>query len=557
VEGKRRKRRLWPWLVVIAVLGGLAAYNYWPGEPDKIIISRETTYILGPVNPDGTVNYVKYLDDKYSQGVTAENNAAPLLLRAFGPDMLPAEIRYETLRRLNLPADMFDGNDAKYFTKWKDRARPAKPGTKGEGDANDASSSAPAAKDEDESANEPNINEVLEMLQAGQVHPDLEAWLASNAGPLELIRQATTKDRFYLPLVSNSTRPLMLDVMLPDLQRFHQSAVALAARAILKMMRDDPAGAWDDVLAVHRMARLLGKDTPILVTCFVASGIDEIAARAGIILATRWPLVAVQAREVLGKLNALVPATDIVRTIDEEDRFGGLDAVMALSRGADVHTLLSEAQFKRNERNKLHLDTNRMLRDMNSWFDRLVKPLRLPRFQGRTEAQKAFDDEFKAFAVQTSNRMPPLRIGLLKFGGRLMRQAMTDVMSDWLVCNMMPSVAGACNLEDEAKMGYEIETLAVALACFHAEHGRWPGQLKELCPSLLKQIPADRFSEKPLIYRPGEKGYLLYSVGRKLRDDGGQRERIVGGKVVNEGADDIAAEVKPMESASKPAASQP
>jgi hypothetical protein len=545
VEGERRKRRLWPWLVALAVLGGLAAYNYWPAEPDKIIISRETTYILGPLNPDGTPNYVKYLDDKYSQGVTAENNAAPLLLRAIGPEMLPAEIRSETLRRLNLPAEMFDDNDAKYFTKWKDRARArsAKADANAAGDAKDANSPAHTETDEDESANEPNVNGVFEMLLAGQVHPDLEAWLTSNAGPLELVCQATDKDRFYLPLVSTSTPPMMLEVMLPGLQRLQQSAWALAARSILKMMRDDSAGAWDDVLAVHRMARLLGKDTPILVICFVASGIDEIVGRAGIILATRRPMGAAQAREVLGKLNALVPATDIVRTIDEEDRFGGLDAVMALSRGADVHTLLSEAQFKRNERNKLHLDTNRMLRDMNSWFDRLVKPLRLPRFQGRTEAQKAFDDEFKAFAVQTSNRMPPLRIGLLKFGGRLMRQAMTDVMSDWLVCNMMPSVAGACNLEDEAKMAYEIETLAVALACFHAEHSRWPAELKELCPSLLKQIPADRFSVNPLIYRPGEKGYLLYSVGRNLRDDGGQRERIVGGKVVNEGADDIAAEV--------------
>jgi hypothetical protein len=173
----------------------------------------------------------------------------------------------------------------------------------------------------------------------------------------------------------------------------------------------------------------------------------------------------------------------------------------------------------------------------------MVKPMRLPRFHGREEAQKAYDDEFKAFATQAGNRATPLRICLLRFGGRRVNHAMSDFVSDILVCTMMPSLATPCDLEEQAKMTHEIETLAVALACFHAEQGRWPGELKELCPSLLKAIPPDRFSVKPLVYRPGEKGYLLYSVGKNLRDDGGQRRRTVGGKVVKERADDIAAEV--------------
>jgi hypothetical protein len=230
VDGGRGKRRLWPWLAALAVLGGLAAYNYWPSEPDKIIISRETTYILGPVNADGTPNYVKYLDEKYSQGVTPENNAAPLLLRAFGPDMLPAETRSEMLRRLNLPADMFDGNDAKYFTKWEDRARPAKADANSPASANDANSS--KAGDDEGNQNEdwdlfhtkkddgPMLYEVCDDLRwKGKVHPDLEAWMAATAGPLELIRQATTRERFYMPLVSSSTPSRLLGL-------FRNAAVA-------------------------------------------------------------------------------------------------------------------------------------------------------------------------------------------------------------------------------------------------------------------------------------------------------------------------------------------
>jgi hypothetical protein len=554
MEGERRKMRLWPWLAVLAVLGGLAAYNYWPTEPDKIIISRETTYILGPLNADGTPNYVKYLDDKYAEGVTADNNAAPLLLRAFGPDMLPDKIRSETLGRLNLPADIFDRD--KHFIGWRDRARPAKAVASAPADANDANSPAHTETDEDESANEPNINDVFEMLQAGQVHPDLEAWLAENAGPLELICQATVRDKFYLPLVSVSTPPRILDVLIPTLQGLQQAAVALTARAILKMMRDDSASGWDDVFAIHRLARLMGKDSPTLVQCLVAVGLEGIAARAGIVLATRWPMGTTQARDVLGKLNALAPATDVVKSIDEGERFFGLDVAVGIGRGNDIGELFSLSGGQATG-SKVCLHTNQVLRELNSWYDRTVKPLHLPRFQGRAEAWKAFDDELRAFATQRGSRATPLRVGLLNLGGRLTRQALTDVISDCLVSVMMPSFGTVCDLEDHAKMTFEIETLAVALACYRAEHGRWPAELKELCPSLLKAIPADRFSTSPLAYRPNENGYLLYSVGRNLRDDGGQCEPRGSGKSSADRKDDIAAEVKPVEAASMPAASRP
>ena len=555
MEGERRKKRLWPWLAAFAVLGGLLVYNYWPVEPEKIIISRETTYILGPLNPDGTVNYVKYLDDKHAEGVTAANNAAPLLLRAFGPEMLPDKIRAETLRRLNLPADIFDHD--KHLIEWKNRARPGKAAASGAADANDANSPTTQEQAEDESEDEPNINEVYEMLLAGQVHPDLEAWLASNADPLELVCQATAKDKFYMPLVSTSTPPRVFDVQVPTLQWLQQAALALTARATLKMMHNDPRGAWEDVLVVHRLARLMGKDSPTLVQCLVAVGLEGMAGKAGIVLATRGPMGAVQAREVLGKLNALSPATDMVRAIDEGERFLGLDVVLTLTRPGGFGATGLGGVTGVSLPDSADLDWNKMLRDMNAQYDQMVKPLRLPRFQGRGEAKKAYDDEFKAFATQAGSRATPVRLYLLRFGGRLMKHAMSDLVSDILVCTMMPSLATACDLEEQAKMTHEIETLAVALACFHGEHGRWPAELKELCPSLLKAIPADRFSVKPLIYRPGEKGYLLYSVGRNLRDDGAQREPRASGKSPDEKKDDIVAEVKPERASSKPAASQP
>ena len=47
----------------------------------------------------------------------------------------------------------------------------------------------------------------------------------------------------------------------------------------------------------------------------------------------------------------------------------------------------------------------------------------------------------------------------------------------------------------------------------------------ELSPDYLKEIPLDLFIDKPLHYEREGKGYLLYSVGMNLKDDGGSDDR--------------------------------
>ena len=76
-----------------------------PPPPVPLEISKQTTYFTAPLNADGTVNYVQALDDLYRNGVKPEDNAAVLLIQAFGPadierDRLPA-----TLKGLGLKPD--------------------------------------------------------------------------------------------------------------------------------------------------------------------------------------------------------------------------------------------------------------------------------------------------------------------------------------------------------------------------------------------------------------------------------------------------------------------
>lgn len=64
-------------------------------------------------------------------------------------------------------------------------------------------------------------------------------------------------------------------------------------------------------------------------------------------------------------------------------------------------------------------------------------------------------------------------------------------------------------------------SVELALRAHSVEHGSPPAQLKALSPVLLKEIPRDPFSGKPLVYRPQGTNWLLYSVGPDRVDNGG------------------------------------
>src|ERR1700689_1687238 len=76
-------KTIFPLILAIAAVGATS-------EPSALFtISPETTAILGPVRPDGTVDYVAALNDRFSQGVTPDNNGFVLWLRVMGAKEIP------------------------------------------------------------------------------------------------------------------------------------------------------------------------------------------------------------------------------------------------------------------------------------------------------------------------------------------------------------------------------------------------------------------------------------------------------------------------------------
>ena len=87
--------------------------------------------------------------------------------------------------------------------------------------------------------------------------------------------------------------------------------------------------------------------------------------------------------------------------------------------------------------------------------------------------------------------------------------------------NIDMAVQGVMTYDAEARVLRSF----VALKLHHEDHGDYPEALTDLTPHLIDDVPTDPFTRRPLNYRRvDENAFVLYSVGKDLRDNNGQPE---------------------------------
>ena len=60
------------------------AWAMWPSR-STFTVGTETTYVTGPLDKQGYVDYVAALNERLREGITPENNANVLIWQALGP----------------------------------------------------------------------------------------------------------------------------------------------------------------------------------------------------------------------------------------------------------------------------------------------------------------------------------------------------------------------------------------------------------------------------------------------------------------------------------------
>ncbi|MDB5320037.1 MAG: hypothetical protein JWN40_1668 [Phycisphaerales bacterium] len=472
-------------ILLVAVLGVDRSSIAEEAKPDvpaapRFVISKETTYVAGPVRADGTIDYVEAINERLSKGVTKENNAAISLLQA---------------------AMAEDPMQARHYAKVCQKLGIAPP---------------EQAKGAELPPNDPaGLDETLKGLWTADKAPQVAEWLKAMDGQLKLLVDASKHDRYYMPLVREQASDPLVSVLLPHLSHQRHLCNALKSRAMLRLGNEEMDGFCDDVIAIVRIGRLT-THAPTLVenlvgTACEASGLDAMKVAA----TGRW-LSEAQVDRLLKELRA-APARRPMYDVFEGGERGFL---LEFLQTAAVHGV-GEAQKMLGalgQRNAITLapvdpvakDWNAAMRKANGWYDQLAEAGKKPSHVERMRACKQFMRDIEALKV--------------KYDGW---KAAFAPVEDRMIALVMPSMERAYTDETKIAANLELTETALALSGFRSRTAEYPPELKLLVPAYFKETPVDRFNDHPLTYRLEGNGYVLLSVGPDEVEGGAKGDDLV------------------------------
>jgi hypothetical protein len=501
-------------LLAVGLVAAAATGQDKPVHKANFTVSKETTYVTGPLGRDGRIDYAAALNERLGKGVTPETNANVAVWRTFGPkpeggNGMPAE--FFKLMGIDEPPE-----DGEYFVDLGKFVRDQ------------------LAIDDQELRQE--IEEQLTRARHGpwsaKDHPYVADWLKAMQEPVDRLAEGMKRPHYFNPLTPRRDpdgTSSLISALLPAVQKCRATAGAFTARAMLRLGEGKPDAAWQELLACHRLARHLARGAT-LIEGLVGVAIEAIVQRADVALLERPELTAKALRGYLRDLEALPPMPGAAYHVDLGERFMALDMMMLADRKG-LGNLVAILGFvdglpaALRDGKKLpdgpleNMDWDPALRAANRLFDRLSAALREPDRQKREAELDRIDADLKAMkqkAIESGDLEKALT------GQEIAPAARGKVLGDLLLALMAPAVRKVATAYDRVEQGQRNLHVAFALAAYQRDHGNYPKALDALAPKYLDKVPGDLFTGKPLVYKPSAKGFLLYSFGPNGQDDEGR-----------------------------------
>ncbi|MEX0774622.1 MAG: hypothetical protein WD042_02785 [Phycisphaeraceae bacterium] len=175
------------------------------------------------------------------------------------------------------------------------------------------------AKADDPATDDPALDRAVQNAESdlyaaasapwpAQRHPLIAAWIQTNAPHLDALVAAAAGGRYWMPM--RDTTPAMARVIQIQQTLTQQAAAALAARAMRRLHDGDALAAWQETLALQRLATLMLRCTadtaaPRGTHLYPAMSISLLADTAVIAIAQYSQATPAQLTAMLRQLRAL------------------------------------------------------------------------------------------------------------------------------------------------------------------------------------------------------------------------------------------------------------
>ncbi len=348
-------------------------------------VGKETTYVLGPLDKAGRIDYETALNEKLREGVTPDNNAVVLLFKAFGPHPDDAKLPEGFFKWMKVPAPAEKGD---YFVNVNQFRR-------------DHLKANPPSN-----AFEEALDKAMVRPWAVQEHPDVAAWLKLNEKPLAVASEASKRTHFYYPTLGHrkdgKTQGL-ISAQIAGVQQCRQLAGALTARAMLRVSEKLYDDAWQDLLASHRLGRLVGRGGT-LIESLVGIALDRMASDADAAFLDAAKLDAKKLKACLRDLQDLPPMPSIADKIDVTERYCALESIMLVDRdGIAYLEMVGGSKGDQDPLAKMigkfvaaDVQWDPALRNMNKIYDRMAAALRVKDLDKRNQELRQVERDIVA-----------------------------------------------------------------------------------------------------------------------------------------------------------------
>ncbi|VTR94038.1 Marine sediment metagenome DNA, contig: S12H4_L01240 (Fragment) OS=marine sediment metagenome GN=S12H4_15080 PE=4 SV=1 [Gemmata massiliana] len=496
-------------LVASALTVGVIAAPV-PAPTPKFELGKDTTYLTGPLDAEGFVDYETALNERLRGKIEPGENAVSLLVEAIGPKLDGKKLHPDFFKWLGTEPLPENGEyligAAEFFGEERRQ--------EGFFEREGRRMSEPWTAEDD---------------------PKFAEWLAKNEKPLAKATEAAKRKHYFCPLVARTGTgargSLLVAAMMGPPSGSRQIVQLLSARVMLRCGEKKYDAAWQDILSIYRLGRLTSR-SGTLIGSLVGISFGAVAEGKALALLESSKPSAKQARQFRDDLLALPPPMPLAEVYDGYERFGFLDSLREYRRKGvrAVPFLKDEEELPTEERTEAsmsQIDWGLIQRTGNGALDKAVAACRLPTHAAR---MKALTEVAKPFLPEGPNDANPFDVlktddlvALLKeTDPKKLRTTVSETLARRVVRDHVLVFDKIATSVDRAEQTHRNLLVAVALAGHLADTGKYPTKLADLAPKYLVTVSDDLFSGKPLVYKPANGGYLFYSVGVNGADDGGK-----------------------------------
>lgn len=501
-------------IVALASLLSIPHTLFAQDDKPRIVIGKDTTYIDSPLTEDGYIDYIRYVNEKQSDGVAAKDNVVAAIAKIVPEGIANEDFKKKLLKALKISSIAKTPNCFVSFYGYTQELRVK------------ASNSLDDKKRWQ--ALLTNYNSSIQKPWTAEQFPSVAKWLAENERYLDLAIRAAKRKKYFQPVIRMEPEPIqqtLITTWSGFSQQFRQLGVAFVARALLHAGNGDFKNCLSDLRTVRRLGRHIGSGM-VQHEKLIGIALMRLAANAEIAIATAGIFTEKQLLEVRDQTLKLGVNFNFVETFDQHVRFLILDNMQFAQRNGfaamiDQRILYGLKKSKIDAINqsidfytKNGTDWAAAKKYINGEIDAYVELLKIDNVEEYVERQDEWSEKMNRLSIATTESN--FYTKLLLIGPK---ERGLEFAKLFQILNLR-NPGNFFGMTSYYKTMNDIAAHVLTIEAFKAKNGAYPVSLKDLKSE--PALPTDPFTRKPYIYRKTRDGFVVYGVGMNAEDDGGE-----------------------------------